>query len=99
MGAVAVAVADLEADHGCVPGGVVVEEEVGSGGVCSHCHISLVRQLGAMRSYAFAFPPKPRGRHILSLVEAYSVGGGAFYQWRRWRQKGKLAQIVRKCIE
>ena len=31
---------------------------------------------GEMRLYAFACPPKPRGRHILSLVEAYSIGGG-----------------------
>ena len=52
---------------------------------------------GKMRSYAFACPPKPRGRNNLFLVEAYSVGGGALYRWRRRREKWKLAQIVRKC--
>ena len=54
---------------------------------------------GAMRSYAFACPPKPRERHTMLLVESYSVGGGAIYQWQRKRRKGKLAQIVRKCNE
>ena len=41
---------------------------------------------GAMRSYDFACPLEPRGRHILSLVEAYSVGGGALYRSRRLRR-------------
>ena len=54
---------------------------------------------GAMRSYDFVCPPKPRGRHILLLAEAYYAGDGALCRWRRHRLKGELAHIVRKFNE
>ena len=41
-----VAVADLEAEDGCIPGGVVIGREVSSGGVRRHHHINLVRRSG-----------------------------------------------------
>ena len=51
------------------------------------------------RSYDFVCLTKPKGWGIMSLVEAYSVSGGALYWWLRKRQrlKGKLEKIVRKC--
>ena len=35
--------------------------------------------LGSMRSNDFVYLTEPRRRHILSLVETYSVGDGALY--------------------
>ena len=57
-----------EAEGGCIPGGAVVGGEVVSGGVRRHRYIGL--GWGATQSYDFACPPEPRGRRILSLVEA-----------------------------
>ena len=45
-GAVAVAVAALEEEFGCVPGCAVVGGDVGSGGVRCHRHIGLVWRSG-----------------------------------------------------
>ena len=64
-----VAVAASETEDGCVPGGVVVSGEVGSGGVRCHHHIRLVQRSGGYAVIAFACQPKPRGQHILLLVE------------------------------
>ena len=46
---------------------------------------------GETRSYDFACPPEPRGGgRTLSVVEDYSVGGGALCWWRWRRQKREV---------
>ena len=39
---------------------------------------------GETWSYDFSCAPKPRGRHILLLVEAYSIGGGGGSEKGSW---------------
>ena len=85
-GAVAVAEAALEAEDICVPRSALVDGEVGSGGYVTIVISDSFVGRGAMRSYAFAYFPKPRGRHILSLVEAHSIGGGGVGEKLSWRK-------------
>ena len=61
-------------DGGCVHGGAVIGEDVGSGIINV---LASLGSWGATRSYDFACPTKQG--------EAYYVGGGVL--WRRWRQK------------
>ena len=62
--------------------------EVSSGGVSIHCCISLAWRLGGDVVILFHTTNQTKG-------EAYSVDGSALCWLQMWRQKGKLAQIVR----
>ena len=77
-------------DYGCVSEGVKVGGEVGSGGVCRHIRIGLVRRLGGGRGgcgrMPLFTPPETRGRRALSPAEAEG-------------KMRKLVQIARKCDE
>ena len=92
--AVAVVLEASETEDGCAPGGAVVGGEVVSVELRWHHQIRLVR-----RSYAFACLSEPREQCILSLVEAYYVGGGTLYFWQRRKRKVNLEKIVRNCNE
>ena len=63
-------------DDGCICGGTVIVREFGSGGLSHHFCIGFFGGRGATQSYDFTCPPELRGRRNLSLVEAYSAGGG-----------------------
>ena len=74
-------------DDGCVTGGAVVGIEARSGGIHHHHCIGLVFNLGGDAVIYFCMPSRTKG-------ESYYVGGGVLCQ--RQRQKGKLAQMMRK---
>ena len=77
-------------DDVCVPGGAVVDGDIRSGGVRRPRCIGLVRPSGGNTVILFCMHARTKG-------EEYSAGGDVL--WRRWKKKGKLAQIVRKCNE
>ena len=59
----------LEMQDGCVPGGSVVDRDVGNGGVCCHHYIGLVRGLVGDAVKFFCMPAQTEGT-------VFSVGGG-----------------------
>ena len=76
-GGIEVAVAALEAEDGCVPGGTVVRGEVGSVGVPRHFRMGLIRRLVGDTVIFYFMPAQTKGT-------AYSVvGGGVLCWWRR----------------
>ena len=75
-GVVAVVEVAFEEEGGCVPRGLVVCGEVGSGRVRHHHHIGLVRRLGGNVVTCFCM-------HALTGGTAYSVVGGCVLC--RWR--------------
>ena len=59
-------------DDGYIYGGAKVGREVGSSKECCHSRIGLIKNLGEIRLYAFAFPPEPRGwcNLLVAVAEA-----------------------------
>ena len=51
------------------------------------------------RGTTSSYTPKMRGRSTLSVVKAYSVGGGEPVGYGGGGEKGKLVQIASKCNE
>ena len=74
-GAVAVVEVALEEEDGCVPRGLVVCGEVGSGRVRHHHHINLVQRTGGNAVICLRMPAQTKG------AEYSVVGGGILCQW------------------
>ena len=66
-----------EAEDGCVPGGAVVDREVGSGGVRHHIHIVLFWKSGGDAVICFCMLAQNKG------TAYFAVGGGVLCRWQR----------------
>ena len=68
--------AALEAEDGCVPGGAVVDRDVGSGEVRHNFLIGIFCQSGGNALICFCMPARNKG------MTCSVVGGGVLCRWQ-----------------